>query len=297
MCGVTDKDVREAPTMLCAGRMVKQHGREGGMAEIGIGIAGCAGRMGRALIGEIAAASGLKLSGGTVEPDALGLIDRAALFALAQQEFAITDDPDLLFRSADVVIDFTSPAASCRHAALAGRLGTALVVGTTGLAPEDEAAIAAAAATAPIVRSANMSLGVNLLIGLTERVAAALGPDFDIEIVEMHHRHKRDAPSGTALALGQAAARGRSTTLDAVAQRGRDGDTGPRPEGAIGFAALRGGDVVGDHTIVFAGAGERIELIHKATDRRIFARGAVAAARWAAGRPPGLYGMADILGL
>jgi 4-hydroxy-tetrahydrodipicolinate reductase len=267
------------------------------MADIGIGIAGCAGRMGRALIGEIAAAADLRLAGGTVEPGALGLVNRAALFALAQREFPIADDPDALFRSADVVIDFTSPAASRHHAVLAGRAGTALVVGTTGLTQEDEAAIAAAAGMAPIVRSANMSLGVTLLIGLTERVAAALGPDFDIEIVEMHHRQKRDAPSGTALALGHAAARGRNATLDAVAQRGRDGDTGPRPDGAIGFASLRGGDVVGDHIIVFAGQGERIELSHKATDRRIFARGAVAAARWAAGQPPGLYSMADVLGL
>jgi 4-hydroxy-tetrahydrodipicolinate reductase len=302
MRGATDKDVPEVPTMLCAVRMVKQDRREGGMAEIGgakigIGIAGCAGRMGRTLIGEIVAASDLRLAGGTVEPGVLGIVDRAALFALAHGEFPVTDDPDTLFRSADVVIDFTSPAAARRHAALAGRIGTALVVGTTGLAPEDDAAIAVAAGTAPIVRAANMSLGVNLLIGLAERVAAALGPDFDIEIVEMHHRHKRDAPSGTALALGHAAARGRNATLDAVAQRGRDGDTGPRPAGAIGFAALRGGDVVGDHTIVFAGPGERIELTHKATDRQIFARGAVAAARWAARRPPGLYSMADVLGL
>jgi 4-hydroxy-tetrahydrodipicolinate reductase len=148
------------------------------------------------------------------------------------------------------------------------------------------------------VRAANTSLGVNLLLGLTEQVARALGPEaFDIEVLEMHHKHKVDAPSGTALALGEAAARGRGVRLADVEARGRDGLTGARKAGAIGFAALRGGDVVGDHVVTFAGAGERIELAHRATDRRIYARGAVTAARWLQGKPPGLYGMADVLGL
>jgi 4-hydroxy-tetrahydrodipicolinate reductase len=142
-----------------------------------------------------------------------------------------------------------------------------------------------------------MSQGVNLLLGLVEQVARALDPTFDIEIVEAHHRHKVDAPSGTALALGRSAAKGRGVELDEAALRARDGITGPRPEGGIGFAVLRGGDVVGDHTVLFAGAGERLELTHRATDRRIYAKGALRSARWAVGRPPGLYGMADVLGL
>jgi 4-hydroxy-tetrahydrodipicolinate reductase len=172
------------------------------------------------------------------------------------------------------------------------------VIGTTGLNPDQAAQLAESAARTPIVWAPNMSLGVNLLLGLTEQVARALPPDaFDIEIVEIHHKHKVDAPSGTALALGEAAARGRGVTLDQAAVRGRDGLTGPRTAGAIGFAALRGGDAVGDHMVIFAGTGERIELVHRASDRVIYARGAVHAARWVQGRQPGLYGMADVLGL
>jgi 4-hydroxy-tetrahydrodipicolinate reductase len=172
------------------------------------------------------------------------------------------------------------------------------VIGTTGLSAEQEQALRAAASSTAIMRAANMSLGVNLLLGLTEQVARALGADaFDIEILEMHHKHKVDAPSGTALALGQAAARGRGVDLGEMADRARDGMTGARRTGAIGFAALRGGDVVGDHVVIFAGAGERVELAHRATDRGIYARGAVTAARWLHGRPAGLYRMADVLGL
>jgi 4-hydroxy-tetrahydrodipicolinate reductase len=197
-----------------------------------------------------------------------------------------------------VVIEFSAPDATAAHVALAARHGTRHVIGTTGLGETQEQAIREAARSTAIMRAANMSLGVNLLFGLTERVARALAPDaFDIEIFEIHHRHKVDAPSGTALALGQAAARGRGIDLTEVADRGRDGLTGARKPGAIGFAALRGGDVVGDHAVIFAGGGERIELTHRATDRGIYARGAVTAARWLHGRPPGLYGMADVLGL
>jgi 4-hydroxy-tetrahydrodipicolinate reductase len=197
-----------------------------------------------------------------------------------------------------VVIEFSAPDATAQHVALAATHGTGHVIGTTGLSAAQELAIREAARRTAIVRAANMSLGVNLLLGLTEQVARSLAPEaFDLEILEMHHKHKVDAPSGTALALGQAAARGRGVDLAAAAERGRDGLTGARKAGAIGFAALRGGDVVGDHVVIFAGAGERIELAHRATDRRIYARGAVAAARWLHGRPRGLYGMADVLGL
>ena len=203
-----------------------------------------------------------------------------------------------LVDASDVLIEFSAPAATAAHVALTAAHGTAHVIGTTGLSEAQEQAIRDGARRTAIVRAANMSLGVNLLLGLTEQVARALGPEaFDIEILEMHHRHKADAPSGTALALGQAAARGRGVDLTEMADRGRDGMTGARRTGALGFAALRGGDVVGDHVVVFAGAGERIELAHRATDRRIYARGAVTAARWLHGRPAGLYGMADVLGL
>jgi 4-hydroxy-tetrahydrodipicolinate reductase len=171
------------------------------------------------------------------------------------------------------------------------------VVGTTGLKPEHEAALDEAAAKVAVVQAANMSVGVNLMLGLARQVAAILDDGFDIEIVEMHHRHKVDAPSGTALALGKAAAAGRGVALDDVAVRARDGMIGPRPKGQIGFATLRGGDVVGEHTVVFAGEGERIELTHKASSRAIFARGAVRAALWTQGRPPGRYSMRDVLGL
>ena len=195
------------------------------------------------------------------------------------------------------IFEFTAPEASLAHAALAAATQTIHVIGTTGLNGDQEAALAAAAARTAIVWAPNMSLGVNLLMGLVERVAAALDDDYDIEIFEIHHRHKVDAPSGTALGLGAAAAKGRGVALDDVALRGRDGMTGERPRGAIGFASLRAGDVVGDHSVTFAADGERIELAHRATDRRIYARGALRAAFWARGKPCGLYSMADVLGL
>jgi 4-hydroxy-tetrahydrodipicolinate reductase len=264
-----------------------------------IGVLGCAGRMGRAVVGEVLAAEGCSLAGG---------VDRSGhptlgqdLGALAGEEpagVAMSDDAAALIEASDVVIEFSAPDATAAHVALAAAHGTAHVIGTTGLSETQEQAIRDASRRTAIMRAANMSLGVNLMLGLTEQVARALGPDaFDIEVLEMHHKHKLDAPSGTALALGQAAARGRGVDLSAAADRGRDGLTGARRTGAIGFAALRGGDVVGDHVVIFAGAGERIELAHRATDRRIYARGAVTAARWLDGRPPGLYGMADVLGL
>ena len=195
------------------------------------------------------------------------------------------------------MIDFTSPAATVEFAALAAQARAVHVIGTTGLEAGDLARIAAAARHATIIRAGNMSLGVNLLLGLTRKVAQALGPEFDIEIVEMHHRHKVDAPSGTALMLGEAAAEGRGVALADVSDRGRDGITGAREPGHIGFSAVRGGDVVGEHDVIFAGPGERVILRHVATDRAIFARGALHAALWGQGKAPGEYTMADVLGL
>jgi 4-hydroxy-tetrahydrodipicolinate reductase len=210
---------------------------------------------------------------------------------------AIGDDPLHLFAHVDGVLDFTSPASTVDFAALSAQARIVHVIGTTGLQPPDEAKIAAAARHATIVKAGNMSQGVNLLAVLTAQVARALGPEFDVEILELHHRHKRDAPSGTSLMLGRAAAGAREVSLEERGVRTRDGDVGPRREGDIGFAALRGGDVVGEHRVIFAGPGERIELAHIATDRGIFARGAVKAALWARGRGPGLFSMQDVLGL
>ena len=262
-----------------------------------VGIVGCTGRMGRMLLAETLVTKGAVLAGGAdrLRPDeTLDLGELAGGKALG---ILAGDDVRALFEAVDVVIDFTVPAATIEHAKLAAATGKALVIGTTGLDAEQSRVIAAAAMQTAILWAPNMSLGVNLLLGLVEQVARSLGEDWDIEIVEMHHRHKIDAPSGTALGLGRAAAKGRGVVLDEVAVRSRDGYTGPRNEGAIGFATLRGGDVVGDHTVIFAGEAERIELTHKATDRRIFARGALRAALWTKGRSPGLYGIKDVLGL
>jgi 4-hydroxy-tetrahydrodipicolinate reductase len=268
------------------------------MTETRIGVVGCGGRMGRMLVAEIAGTEGCAVAGGA-EPAGSPLLGRdlGELAGIGTLGPTATDDAVALFRGADAVIDFTVPTATAFHARLAAETGTPLVIGTTGLDAGQSEAVREAARHAAIVWAPNMSLGVNLLLGLVEQAARALGEEWDIEIVEMHHRHKIDAPSGTALALGRAAAAGRAVDLDAVAQRARDGHTGPRRAGDIGFATLRGGDVVGEHAVIFAGAAERIEFAHKATGRQIFARGAVRAARWAAGKPPGLYGMKDVLGL
>ncbi len=268
------------------------------MEQTRIAVVGCAGRMGRMLLRTVAAEPDCALAGGSDAPGgpAIGQ-DLGSLAGLGELGLKVVDDPLELFAAADAVVDFTAPEASVAHAELAAQAKVPLVVGTTGLDPDQQAAIARAARHTVIVQAANMSLGVNLLLALVERVAASLDAAYDIEIVEMHHRHKVDAPSGTALALGQAAAAGRGVALDAVAERGRDGMTGARKPGAIGFAALRGGDVAGEHTVVFAGEGERIELTHKATSREVFAHGAVTAARWAQGKAPGLYAMRDVLGL
>ncbi len=268
------------------------------MADIRMGVIGCGGRMGRMLIAEITAGEDCVLSGGTATPGSTHVgSDLGELSGIGRIGLLASNAPGELIRASSVVIEFSVAAATASHAALAAELGVPMVIGTTGLSAAEAAAVREAAKRIPIVWAANTSLGINLLLGLVEQVAARLGPEWDIEIMEMHHRGKADAPSGTALALGRAAAAGRGVALDDVAQRGRDGITGARKSGDIGFAALRGGDAVGDHHVVFAGAGERLELSHRATNRAIYAKGAVRAARWVIGRPPGLYGMKDVLGL
>ena len=268
------------------------------MADTRIAVIGCAGRMGRMLVRDILAADGCALAGGLARPGSASVgQDIGELTGLRRLGIAVGDAPEPLLRDCDVGIEFTTPAATAAHAALAARLGTPLVIGTTGLQGAEESAVRDAARHVPIVWAANTSLGINLLLGLVDQVASRLGPEWDIEIVEMHHRGKVDAPSGTALALGRAAAAARGVAFDEVATRGRDGITGPRPAGAIGFAALRGGDAVGDHHVIFAATGERLELTHRTTNRGIYSSGAVRAALWLVGRPPGLYGMKEVLGL
>jgi 4-hydroxy-tetrahydrodipicolinate reductase len=261
-------------------------------------IAGAGGRMGRTLIQAIAATKGVTLAG-AVEPLGSAVIGRDAgeLAGLGPNGIKVTSDVAPLLRDADGLIEFTIPAASVALAELAASAGVVHVMGTTGHSAQEEAIVAEAASRAPIVKSGNMSLGVNLLAALVKRVAQTLGEDFDIEILEMHHNKKIDAPSGTALMFGRAAAEGRAINLAERAARGRDGMTGARRAGDIGFASLRGGTVVGDHSVIFAGPAERIELTHRAEDRMIFARGALRAALWARGKAPGLYSMADVLGV
>lgn len=240
-----------------------------------IGIIGAEGRMGRAVAAAIAEIEGADLAGG---------VDHGG-------------DLAALAGASDVLVDFSTPAALRANLDAAAAAGVPILVGTTGLGEAHERAIDEAATRIAVLHSANMSLGVNLLAHLVRAAAAALGPDWDIEILEMHHRHKVDAPSGTALLLGRAAAEARGVELDAVSDRGRDGIAGAREAGHIGFASLRGGSVAGDHQVILATEGERIELGHRAESRAIFARGAVRAALWLEGRPAGRYAMADVLGL
>ena len=262
---------------------------------INIGIPGAAGRMGRMLIREIEAAPDLQLVAATdrAESDAIGQ-DSGLLAGTASNGVIIGHDATGL-GIADVIIDFTSPAASVAHAGIASAHECALVVGTTGLAEADEERLRTAAAGTALVYCANTSVGVTLLGKLVEQVASQLVEGWDIEILESHHHHKVDAPSGTALALGHAAARGRGVELDDVADMVRKGQTGARREGDIGFAVLRGGDVTGEHSVIFYGDSERVEISHRATDRAIFARGALRAARFAAAATPGFYSMEDVL--
>lgn len=251
-----------------------------------IGIYGAAGRMGQA-IAQAAVEAGLEVAGGNDRPGTTALI--------AGQ--AIGSDPEALALTSDVLIDFSVPAALDAHLAACLVAGKPIVIGTTGLEAAHHALIDAAAKTVPVLQTGNTSLGVNLLAALVEDAAGRLGDDWDIEIVEMHHRHKVDAPSGTALLLGEAAARGRGIALADHRASGRDGITGARKAGDIGFAALRGGSVAGDHQVIFAAEGERIEIGHRAENRSIFARGAIKAARWLLTQPPGRYTMKGVLGL
>jgi 4-hydroxy-tetrahydrodipicolinate reductase len=268
------------------------------MADLRLIVAGAGGRMGRTLIKAITDAPGAVVAG-AVEAPGSAVIGRDAgeLAGLGNNGIPVTTDPAPLLANADGILDFTVPAATMVFAELCAKAGKVHIIGTTGLSGENEKLIAEAAKRAVVVKSGNMSLGVNLLAALAKRVARTLDEEFDIEILEMHHNRKIDAPSGTALLLGKAAAEGRGISMEQRSVRVRDGHTGARNAGDIGFASLRGGTVVGDHTVIFAGPAERIELSHKAEDRMIFARGAVKAALWAKGQKPGLYSMADVLGL
>ncbi len=261
-------------------------------------VVGAAGRMGQTLVRIVAETDGAVLHAALEHAGSPALAkDSGALAGLGDNGIAITSDALAAVVHADGILDFSTPAVSVEMSVLAAQARIAHVIGTTGFADADLAKIASAARHAPIMRSGNMSLGVNLLAALVERAAKALGPEWDIEVLEMHHRMKVDAPSGTALLLGEAAAKGRDVALAEKAVRSRDGHTGARRDGDIGFATLRGGTVVGDHSVIFAGAGERIVLSHHAEERAIFARGAVRAALWARGRKPGMYNMKNVLGL
>ena len=262
-----------------------------------IGIIGAAGRMGRMLIMAVNATDGAVVAAGSEAPGHADLgIDLGVLAGIDGMGVNLGDDAAALFQASDVVIDFTSPKVTETHAKLAMEHGTAWVIGTTGLEAAQQDAVTNAAKKVAVVQAANFSVGVNLLLGLVETAAKTLPDSFDIEISEMHHRHKVDAPSGTALAMGHAAASGRGVNLDDVSVLSREGITGERRSGDIGFATLRGGDVVGDHTAMFAATGERLELTHKAASREIFANGAVRAAMWTQSQSPGLYSMKDVLG-
>jgi 4-hydroxy-tetrahydrodipicolinate reductase len=268
------------------------------MAEMRLVVAGAGGRMGRTLVKAIADSKDFALAG-ALEDSRSPLIgwDSGTLAGLPENDIKLAGDAGPLLAKADGIIDFTAPVATVAFAALAAKAGKVHIIGTTGLSPADEAKINEAAKKAVIVKSGNMSLGVNLLAALTKRVAKTLDGSFDIEILEMHHNQKVDAPSGTALLLGRAAAEGRGVELDKQSVKSREGHTGARKPGDIGFASLRGGSVVGEHSVIFAGPAERLELEHKAEDRIIFARGALHAARWAQTQKPGLYSMMDVLGL
>lgn len=264
----------------------------------GIVVTGASGRMGRMLVETVTASDRARLVG-AVERKGHPWIGRDVGEAMggAPLGVIVTDDPLEAFAQAQAVLDFTAPEATVEFAALAAQARAVHVIGTTGLGPEHLARLRPAARHAVIIRAGNMSLGVNLLVGLARRVAAALDEDWDIEIVEAHHRMKVDAPSGTALMLGEAAAAGRGVALPQVRDAAREGMTGARTRGHIGFSAIRGGDIVGEHDVIFAGECERIVLRHVATDRAIFARGALRAALWGQAQKPGEYDMADVLGL
>jgi 4-hydroxy-tetrahydrodipicolinate reductase len=263
-----------------------------------IAIAGAAGRMGRTLTRIASETSGIEIAGGLESSGSPQVgSDMGELAGIGKLRVKVSSDPARLLAQVDAIIDFTVPEATVALGEIAAQRRLVHVIGTTGLSAEDEGKIRDAARKARIIKSGNMSVGVNLLAALVEKIARTLPSDFDIEIMEMHHRHKVDAPSGTALLLGQAAAAGRNVELKEKAIRGRDGQTGARPHGHIGFGSLRGGSVVGEHSVIFAGPSERIELVHRAESRDIFAHGAMRAALWAEDKQPGLYSMADVIGL
>jgi 4-hydroxy-tetrahydrodipicolinate reductase len=268
------------------------------MSDMKLGIMGAAGRMGRELVRAVQAIDGCVVAG-AVEPKGSSAIgqDVGVLAGIGSLGVSVTDDPLDVVAKVDGILDFTIPKATVEFVGLAANARIVHVIGTTGTSEADEAAIKAAARHATIVKAGNMSLGVNLLTAVTRKIAEALDADFDIEVLEMHHKHKIDAPSGTALMLGEAAAQGRRIALKEHSVRSRDGHTGARKRGDIGFATLRGGNVVGEHSVIFAAEGESIVVSHIATDRGIFARGAVKAALWGRGKGPGLFAMTDVLGL
>jgi len=265
-------------------------------SEVTIGVAGASGRMGRAVIAAVLAEPRAALAGGAVRPGSVAAGGPIRDTGGGETGLAFSGDAPALFAESDVVIDFSAPDATAAFAALAAESGTPLIVGTTGITAEDQARLEEAARTVAVLQAPNFSLGINLLARLVREAAARLGEEFDIEILEMHHRYKRDAPSGTALALGHAAGEGRGLARRQVEEAARRLDrTGVRAPGAIGFSVLRGGDVAGEHAVIFAGPEERLELGHRAGSRAIFARGAVTAALWLAGRPPGRYSLEDLL--
>ena len=269
------------------------------MAEMKIAINGAAGRMGQTLIRMLADTEGTRLAGALEHAGNPSIgTDAGKLAGLPANDVPISDDPAAIIADVDAIIDFSTPETSCALAALAAQHNKVLVIGTTGFSASEDAEIASHAGSATIIKSGNMSLGVNLLAILVEQAARALeAGDFDLEILEMHHNRKVDAPSGTALLLGEAAAKGRDIDLAESSVRVRDGHTGAREAGTIGFATLRGGTIVGDHSVILAGNGETIELSHRALDRSIFATGAVKAALWGRHKKAGLYTMRDVLGL
>jgi len=262
-----------------------------------VALPGASGRMGRMITAALAETEGMRLAAATDHPssDFIGQ-DTGLMNGLAETGVRVSaDNASLTTAKADVIIDFTTPKASVEHVRLAAEHGIPIVIGTTGMTEEDARILKEAAASTAVVWCANTSVGVTILSRIVEEAVRSLGPDWDIEIVETHHKHKVDAPSGTALLLGEAAARGRDVALSDVADYARHGITGARKDGAIGFGVLRGGDVVGEHSVMLFGQSERIELTHRAIDRMIFARGALRAGRWAASAAPGLYSMHDVL--
>lgn len=263
-----------------------------------VAVVGATGRMGRAVIRCLAGMEGLRLAGAVTESTdaALGK-DAGKVCGLPAAGVALTDDPRAGLGSAQVAVDFTLPSATETNVAAAAAEGVAMVVGTTGLGSAQTAALKSGAERIPIVYARNMSVGMALFKDLAARAAAALGDDYDIEILEAHHAGKADAPSGTALELGERVAAARGRSLEEVAAYARHGQTGPRERGSVGFSVVRAGRIVGDHSVLFAGPEERVELVHRAADRAVFARGALRAAEWVVRQPPGLYSLEDVLGL